>query len=423
MKIWMLIWSYWPGPQGGAERQCRLVCPYLARRNVSCTVITARLAYGSKRIERDDETTIRRVGLLIPLLNGLKDLMGRMIRIPAFFQIRQLSDRKMTDGQAATNGRLKVAFWLELPFVWLARLNFIVELVCWSYANRRSVDVIHAHEAGWLGALAQLIGRICDIPVVCKAATSPAFPRIGWDVPFRLLLNRSQRRSDIIVLNETAQTDLALEGFPIGKSTVIANAVLMPSRPAVPEKSDTVLYVGNFSQGAHLKAFDVLFKAWALVHRDNTAARLVVAGGGNLTMWQDFVRELDCAVSVEFLGFVDNPGKLYEHAGLFVLPSRVEGMSNALLEALSFGLPVVASDIPANRAVVNASGSALLVEVGNERALADAILSLLADPARRAEMGRLGRELVQQRHDVEQISNRLLSLYQRKTAGATGCRR
>ena len=412
MKVWMLIWSYWPGPQGGAERQCRLVCPYLASRNVSCTVITARLAYGSKRIERDREVTIRRVGLLIPLLNDLKGLMSR---IPAYFQFRRLSDRKMTDSEAVNDDKLRVAFWLGLPFVWLARLNFIVGLVCWSYANRASVDVIHAHETGWLGALAQLIGRICDIPVVCKAATTPAFPKIGWDVPFRLLLSRFQRLSDIIVLNERVQADLALEGFPVGKSTVVPNAVLMPSRAAVPEKSDTVLYVGNFSQGAHLKAFDVLFKAWALVHCDNPSAKLVVAGGGNLTTWKNYVLELGCAVSVEFLGFVDNPGKLYDQAGLFVLPSRVEGMSNALLEALSFGLPVVASDIPANRAVVDGSQSALLVEVGNERALADAIVSLLADPARRGEMGRLGRELVQQHHDVEHISNLLLSLYQRMT--------
>lgn len=420
MKVWMLIWSYWPGPQGGAERQCRLVCPYLATRNVSCTVITARLGYGSKRVERDREATIRRVGLLVPLFINLKRLI---VRISTSIQFHPLSDRKMADVQAENNSRLRIAFWLELPFVWLARLDFIIELVCWSYANRASVDILHAHETGWLGALAQLIGRICNIPVVCKSATSPAFPKIGWDVPFRLLLTRFQRRSDIIVLNEIAQADLVFEGFPVEKSTVIPNAVLVPNRAAVPEKSDTVLYVGNFSQGAYLKAFDVLFKAWALVHRDNTAAKLVVAGGGSLETWRNFVLQLGCAVSVEFLGFVDNPGKLYEQAGLFVLPSRVEGMSNALLEALSFGLPVVASDIPANRAVVNGSQSTVLVRVGNERALADAILSLLADPARREEMGKLGRELVQQRHDVEHISNRLLSLYQRMMAGRAGCLR
>lgn len=411
MNVLMLIWSYWPGPQGGAERQCRLISQYIVLKNCTCTIVTAKLSLKDKSREYDGLTSVRRVGHLLPFLNTIKSIFEK-------WGERILSGRstgcraRQQDLHDFDKYRQKMGFWLALPWVWLGRLNFICELFFWIYKNRSSINIIHAHESGWLGAVAILFGKLFNIEVVCKSATLPPFPQIGWDVPFRMILRTFQRRSHLIVLNQIIREQLVHDGFPSSAISVIPNAVYIPSCCAFPEQSNKVLYVGNFSQGAYLKAFDVLFKAWSIVHRKNDTIRLVVAGGGDVTFWKNLVFELGCSATVEFLGFVSDPAILYEKAGLFVLPSRVEGMSNALLEALSYGLPVVASDISPNQAVIDQTESAVLVEVGNEKALAEAILMLMADPQRRAKMGKCGRHLVEKRHLVETIAVDLVSLYQ-----------
>lgn len=410
MKVWMFIWSYWPGPQGGAERQCRLICPFLVGRKVDCKIITARLACKDKGVEKDGEVHIRRLGLFIPFVINLRELFVKC----GDYLSGLLKFRANSGGQTQDKNMQARAFWVGLPFIWVARLMFIAELGVWCHRNHSEVDVIHAHETGWLGALAVIIGKIYQIPVFCKAATYPVFPKIGWDVPLRSILCKCQSQCDLIVLNEQIREKFTLDGLSSHSLTVIPNAVHFPRLAATPSTSDSVLYVGNFSQGAYLKAFDVLFEAWAIVHQTNRKLKLVVAGAGDVSVWKTYLRNMECESSVNFVGYVNNPEILYREAGLFVLPSRVEGMSNALLEALSFGLPVIASDILANQAVLGATGCGRLVEVGNVQALADAILSLMASPEERAQMGESARKLVELRYHPDTVSQRLVSLYHQK---------
>ena len=194
---------------------------------------------------------------------------------------------------------------------------------------------------------------------------------------------------------------------------MIPNAVLLPEKLAAPVQSRTILYVGNFSQGGGLKGFDVLFKAWAKVAAQVSDYRLVLAGGGNSDTWKNMVQELGCGGSVEFKGFVSDPACLYREAAMLVLPSRVEGMSNALLEAMSWGLPVVVSDIPGNRAVVCEGQNGIVVPSGDVKALATAIVHLINLPELRAQMGRLGRAMVENNLNVNIVSSQLVSLYKR----------
>lgn len=410
LQIIMLIWSYWPEPQGGAERQCRLICPFIVRRNVACTIITARLTYSSKSIDIDGDTQIRRLGSLIPLIFGLQDKVKNAFLFGLSPKNRLACQNDTFD---ADSGRQKLSFWLELPFVWLARLTFICELICWSYKNHSRVDVIHVHEAGWLGALGVIVGRLYNIPVVCKAATSPPFPQIGWDVPFRLLLRKFQRLCErIIVLNDQTQEELAFEGFPIDKIATIPNAVLLPIKSESPERIDMVLYVGNFSQGAHWKAFDVLFDAWKIIHEQQSGLRLVVLGGGDRSIWEKYVDRLGCTCTVEFKGRVNNPEDYYNKAAIFVLPSRVEGMSNALLEAQSWGIPCVVSDIPGNTSIVKDGVNGLVVTVNDARSLAAAVIKLHLDPVLRTKTGNAARNLMKEKHEINGVVERLLMIYE-----------
>ena len=410
MKICMLIWSYWPGPQGGAERQCRLICPYIVRKGVACNIVTARLAYTSKSIEGDGDTQIYRLGVLIPFIFGIKEYLKNI-----FFYVltKNLRSATQNDTTESDSSRQKLSFWIELPFVWLARLTFYCEFIYWSYKNHSSVDLIHVHEAGWLGALAVIVGKLYKIPVVCKAATHPPFPQIGWDVPFRLILRKFQRLSEkIVILNDQARESLTLDGFPADKIITIPNAVHLPIKTELPRNSNIVLYVGNFSQGNHWKAFDVLFDAWKFIHEQQTGLQLVVLGGGDRSTWEKYVDRLGCSGSVQFLGRVDNPEEYYSMADIFILPSRVEGMSNALLEAQSWGIPCVVSDISGNTSIVENGVNGLVVPLNDPQSLAKAVMKINNDPLLRKTIGERARNLMKEKYEINGIAEKLIMLYE-----------
>ena len=398
MKVWMVIWSYYPEPEGGAEHQCRLICPFLIDQGVDITIVTARLSWQKKRSISHEKSDVSHLGLFVPLFSFLiknsLSLVNLLLQNSKHDQLKQI-----------------LSFWLVLPWVWLSRLNFMLEFAIFAKMSSKDIAVYHVHETGWLGAFVSLVGKLFSVPVLCKEATYPSFPPLGWDVPFHWFLRRYQKQAHYIALNSTVKKDIIANGCPSEKVTVISNAVLLPENISRPERSKVVLYVGNFSQGAHQKGFDVLFKAWKQVTHNTFDLKLVMAGGGASDSWQSLVRELGCEESVLFAGFVDTPSTLYLEAAMLVLPSRVEGMSNALLEAMSFGLPVVVSDIPANLAVVENGRNGLVVAVNDSPALADAIIDFMQNPTKRKEFGRCGREIVGKRYNPTTVSSDLVDFY------------
>ncbi len=404
MKVWMMVWSYWPGPQGGAERQCRLICPFLNKYNIRCTVVTAWLSWKSQKAELDGDIAIQRIGYFIPIFTTICSGIN--------YVIRKVSKSDFTNFDERIH---KYSFWLGLPFVWFSRLFFMLEFFLYGWLNRKEVDVIHVYETGWLAGLGVLFGKIFKVKVVCREATYPPFPIIGWDVPFFWVLKKVRKKTNLIALNSHVKNEMIAVGCSENQISVIPNAVVLPEGLATPDTSKIVLYVGNFSQGAYLKGFDVIFNSWQIVQQNRPDLKLVMAGGGDSSTWKNLVNELGIDSSVIFKGFVKKPEALYRKAGLMILPSRVEGMSNALLEAMSFGLPVVVSDIPANRAVVENGKSGVLVKVEDEQVLADGIIQMMENPEMRSSYGLRGRNIIEERFQPDAVSRDLVSLYSQLT--------
>ena len=117
---------------------------------------------------------------------------------------------------------------------------------------------------------------------------------------------------------------------------------------------------------------------------------------------------------VRLLGHRDDLPEILAAADLFAFPSLYEGMPGAVIEAMALGLPVVASDIPPVREVVEPGVSALLVPPGEPGSLAAAIDAMLADRERASAAGRRGREIFEGRFTLERSVRGMLDLYRRQ---------
>jgi len=171
--------------------------------------------------------------------------------------------------------------------------------------------------------------------------------------------------------------------------------------------------VGAVGRLAPMKGFEHLLRAWPAVVKQHPSARLVVFGGGELQgVLEEEAGRLGVAGSVVLAGFRSDVENLNAALDVFVLPSvKDETVSNAVLEAMAHGKPVVVTDYAGGIAEpVKARGAGRVVPVGDARALGAALAALLADPAARERMGRAARETIEVEHSLAASMSQLEAL-------------
>jgi glycosyltransferase involved in cell wall biosynthesis len=175
-----------------------------------------------------------------------------------------------------------------------------------------------------------------------------------------------------------------------------------------------VISVGNIRR---VKGHDIFIRAAAIIAQRFPGARFSIAGE---VLEQQYFQELLMLISNLGLadrfrfegGAIDLPSFL-AGADIFVLPSRSEGFSNALIEAMAASLPVVATRVGGNPEAVEDGVTGLLVPPEDPDALADALQELLSDSERSWAMGGAGRRLAIREFSNDRVVNQLAEVYQR----------
>lgn len=214
------------------------------------------------------------------------------------------------------------------------------------------------------------------------------------------LVRRSYMNADAIVaVSDGVADDLAsTTRIPRDRITTIYNPVVTPmllkraEEPVdhpwfAPGAPPVLLGVGRLHDD---KDFPTLIRAFARV-RKAREARLVILGEAKraerLDQLKDLAEELGVAEHVAFPGFVENPLAYMANASIFVLSSIWEGLPGVMIEALACGCPVASTDCPSGPAEILQNGLyGPLVPVGDDAALAEAILSTLDNPPDRDKL-------------------------------------
>ncbi len=153
-----------------------------------------------------------------------------------------------------------------------------------------------------------------------------------------------------------------------------------------------------------------------LAQRPELAGRLALLIVGEGPLRSELQAILDAAppdhrATVHLLGARDDVPALMREWDLFVLPSRTEGISNTILEAMASGLPVLATAVGGNPELVVEGETGRLVPRDDPEAMAHALDELLSDPSRMARMGQAGRARVEERFSIEAMVAKYLALY------------
>ncbi|MFC1885083.1 glycosyltransferase family 4 protein, partial [Thermodesulfobacteriota bacterium] len=199
-----------------------------------------------------------------------------------------------------------------------------------------------------------------------------------------------------------------IKTIPNGVDTVLYSPV---DRDTKKERC-RALFVGRLT---YQKGLDVLIDALKSM-AVNVRPQLTIAGDGNDRLkLERRVREFGLEDDVHFTGWYDRSKipDLYKNADIFLLPSRHEGMSNALLEAMASGLPVIATQIAGNEELVSHNETGLLVKVEDVPALSEAMKRLVSDSALRKKMGAAGREMIITRYSWKRVAKEYLALIER----------
>lgn len=187
------------------------------------------------------------------------------------------------------------------------------------------------------------------------------------------------------------------------------------AQPEAP-RQPTIVSVANLRR---VKGIDVLVKAAAIVHEQLPEAQLVLVGrfgtAPESIAYQEEViglcRQYRNDSYVHFLGESLNIPELLAGSSIFVLPSRTEGHSNALLEAMLAGLPCVATAVGGNTETVVDQVTGFLVPTENPELLAARLIELLENPDLQKRMGAAGRERVLQHFTSEKMASHVANAY------------
>jgi len=283
-------------------------------------------------------------------------------------------------------------------------------------------DVIHGYLFG-PNLLAAIAGRLCGVPVVAVAKRNVDAYETARQVRVQALAHRLA--THVTAVSEAvADTAVAL-GVPRARVTVIPNGVDTARFEGVTSVDREALgvnggrpVVGSIGCLAPRKDYGNLLEALAQLARRGLEPYVVLVGDGpERARLESQAATLGLGGRVRFLGERSDVERLLPAMDVFVLPSREEGIPNALLEAMAAGRPAVATAVGGTPEVMRGGETGWLVPPGSPEALAAALAEALEQPQEAARRARAARETVMRDMSIGTMVRAHETFYRRASAG------
>ncbi len=311
------------------------------------------------------------------------------------------------------------------------RLHMATSLAAltWFLLTRgRRFQVWHLHQYGLHAVLTVAMSKFLSRPVVLKLTSTrdQGLQAVVSAMPLTGIAQRLLRRVDAVVVPTRDLKEEALR-FGIAASAVyivgngVHTVVFQPRsdherarlrRRLGIDAEGLVVSVGRLSQEKNPHG---LLQAWEIALHDLPLSwKLALVGDGPMRKeLEAFVTGRRLEASVIFAGQQSNVEEWLGAADIFVLFSQLEGLSNAMLEAMATGLPVISSRVSGAVEILEDTGAGVVVEIGDTQSLARMLVHLAADPVLRHQIGSAGRVTVERNFSIGAVAQRHEQMYQK----------
>lgn len=375
LRVLFFTWSYYPAPAGGAERQAKLQAEALTRRGHVVTVVCPRTS-------RETSGPIENV------------YVRRLFRIDA------------------------------RP---LRRLSYLCALLGFSLAHIRSFDVVHIHLANLQADVIVPCALLMRRPVYIKVACGGEVGEVQRLAKVALLTRWFGLRhaSYVQALSQEIVEELKSIGIPSKRIISVPNGLdyqsftpadlsekaILRKRLNLPEAATIVLFAGRF---ARYKGLNELLTVWRRMDPP-TNAMLLLVGSADV---DDAFPTIDVSPGIVVRGWTNQIRDYLRAADVFVYPSYADGMSNALLEAMSCGLAVVATRSGAAEEMIQHGRHGLLFDARDQIALEALLERVLRNSNLRKKLGKCARARAGD-YAIEVVVDRIEAAYARMTLAET----
>jgi glycosyltransferase involved in cell wall biosynthesis len=376
----VLRYFYCPSQSiGGAERQALRLAKKLQEKDVSLTVATGLWDWGQPRRQ---------------IIQGVP--VHRHFTAWGMFNIRGL--RKF--------GQYFYLLSLFLYLIW----------------HRNKYDVVHCHSAMFGASAVVLAGKLLHKPTLVRSMASGAWGDLkmmrkdqgiwgaGW------MSSKIKQADAIVALNNQVVQEMKEIGVAPEKIFHIPNGIdVKPDNDARSYALGNPIVISFVGRLHPQKNVTTLLQAFKVVldEKPRLPWHLKLAGTGPLEhKLRALADELAIGQRVEFLGHVNDIDALLDRSDVFVLPSKSEGISNALLEAMAHGLPCVVTDIPGNHDLIRDGENGVTVKTDDVQGLAQAILRLADDVGFRQRVGQRAYQTAKAQYALTRVADQYIQLYQ-----------
>jgi glycosyltransferase involved in cell wall biosynthesis len=295
--------------------------------------------------------------------------------------------------------------------------SWLFSLAAFLLLRQGQYDIFHIHQALYPAALSVAVAKLFGKQTVVKVAgggesgnmATLRTRHLGWLA--RALIAKA---NCWITLSNEITAELLAEGFDRGSIVAIPNGVDLSVYSSAAATAGgwtgpAVVAVGRLSRE---KGFDILIRSWPEVVETIPDARLLLVGDGpEGSSLQELAHKVGVSERITFVGDSLEVPSYLAAAEVFVLPSRHEGLANALLEAMAAGRPCLASDIVPNAAVIQPGVNGLLFRDGDSHDLALQLRQLLADGSLRARLAEEARRTVASDYGIDRVARQYVLLY------------
>lgn len=360
---------------GGAERQAEILARKLTERSVDITIVTGWWDRSIPKDEVIDKVKVHRCFIPWIKINNTK-------RGGSFFST--------------------ISYFLYLLI------------------HRDEYDLIQCFQVSNEVFIALIIGRIFGKTVVARNSSGGLTPDLDiiedlWagGLKKKYIINHLKH---LIVTSQDSAMGFIRYGISNSIINYITNGVQVYEKDEreYNNNASKVITVVRLARirGIDWKGVDILILAMREVVSIFPNIVLDVIGDGcEKETYVRMVDRLELSGNIRFLGIRKDVGIYLQKSDIFVMASRTEGMSNALLEAMSYGLPCVTTSVGGNREIINHGENGLLVEPEDSVGLGKAIIELIRNQSLREKIGRNARRTVVEKYSIDTIADRYLEYY------------